>query len=385
MRSETVVMLHRTPYIGPRQPAPASYKDSTLDGNWGDWLWKFAAWTILDQNRSLTCNEDRYLCLKDSARTKRIVHFQPFANDLTKVEWKNTHLYGAYEILEHFKDEPFLAIGLGMQAPFAKKRSETDLGLKDNITYTVNNAKLSKTSIKFLNELERRQQIAFFRGSFTNEVARKYGYTFGLAAGCPTLFINPLPRLGNLLQFRYKDVGERIGDRSLKIAFNSSPSSPLVTQLIVRLLNKYPNSLLFPQHAEELKYLESLGVPFNRVRVFNADVSLWMDTLKSMDVAFGPRIHGSMAAISAGIPAFIIAPDHRVLELSSTMMIPHTHIYDKTLLADDIDVAKIIANASFDGQLFDLNRCRLAKLYSTVFQSHGIHAARHMSTIAQQC
>ncbi len=61
----------------------------------------------------------------------------------------------------------------------------------------------------------------------------------------------------------------------------------------------------------------------------------WFEFLKSGNLNFGTRIHGNIAGILSGVPAYIVAPDSRVLELARYHNIPHTTI-------KDLDVSKDI-------------------------------------------
>lgn len=389
-KTEVLLILHGAPYIAPVRPLPKSFSDPVLQGNWGDWLWKLAVQRLLDPDRSITCSHKREYCVQQNPNVSRIVHYYPSANNLME-EWRlkgrlvNKHILTAQNILLNHEDDIVLPIGLGTQAEFSKNRFQGDLGLQSNFTLSSKDAVLDTMSILFLKEMERRGQVSFFRGSFTNEVAMKYGYYHGIEAGCPTLFINDDSNLGKDLERKYNLVINRIGDRSLKIAFNSSPARPRLTKLIVNLSNVYPNSLIFAQEKGEMKHLESVGVPFQKIRLFEGNIIAWQHELRKMDIAFGPRIHGNMAAISASVPAYVVAPDHRVYELSNVMKLPHTHIYDERLLNSSLDIAEIIQSAKFDGSSFDLNRCNIAKMYVRGFGSIGMHISNHVKDLAMQC
>lgn len=45
--------------------------------------------------------------------------------------------------------------------------------------------------------------------------------------------------------------------------------------------------------------------------------------LNTVDLSIGSRIHGNIAAVLAGVPAFIIATDSRILELAQFHNIPY--------------------------------------------------------------
>jgi hypothetical protein len=56
---------------------------------------------------------------------------------------------------------------------------------------------------------------------------------------------------------------------------------------------------------------------------FYLDPHTWIRDMKSVDVAFGTRIHGNIAALLAGRPAFVLAHDSRTLELARYFEIPY--------------------------------------------------------------
>ena len=85
----------------------------------------------------------------------------------------------------------------------------------------------------------------------------------------------------------------------------------------------------------------------NRIRGF-VTVPSWLDFLRQGDLNFGSRIHGNIAAILAGIPAFIIAPDSRVLELAEYHRIPHTTVAD---LDENTSVFDLLENVNFNSVL----------------------------------
>lgn len=74
------------------------------------------------------------------------------------------------------------------------------------------------------------------------------------------------------------------------------------------------------------------------------DVRSWLKFLKDVDFSFGTRIHGNIAAVLAGTPAFIFVPDGRILELARYHQIPYMLAED---LKEDTDIFKIYENADF--------------------------------------
>ena len=85
----------------------------------------------------------------------------------------------------------------------------------------------------------------------------------------------------------------------------------------------------------------------NRVRGFFTAQS-WLDFLREGNLNFGTRIHGNIAAVLAGIPAFIVAPDSRVLELAEYHHIPHITMKDLDL---EESIFALLEDADFDSVL----------------------------------
>ncbi|MFT4108574.1 polysaccharide pyruvyl transferase family protein [Propionicimonas sp.] len=64
----------------------------------------------------------------------------------------------------------------------------------------------------------------------------------------------------------------------------------------------------------------------------------WIDSLRGADFAFGPRLHGTIAALLAGIPVNLLAHDSRTVEVASYHGVPHTLTRD---LDDDSTVEQL--------------------------------------------
>jgi hypothetical protein len=59
---------------------------------------------------------------------------------------------------------------------------------------------------------------------------------------------------------------------------------------------------------------------------FYLDPRTWVHDLQRADFSFGTRIHGNIAALIAGVPAFVLAHDSRTLELARALDIPHLQV-----------------------------------------------------------
>lgn len=351
--------------------------------NTGNFVWQYSAyWKLPDFSRTTTCNTTRLLCFNQHVAegSNSMVSYRPganFFNPRNVVRFKYD-----LEGLRRFKTTPLL-IGVGVQAYFTKNSTKIDLDPGREIETQPEDFEFLDNAKELLNELQERKAPMLFRGDFTLKAAQNAGYMYGISNGCPSLFMNEDVWLGETLQRRYEEIGKRVGDKSLKIAINIKEGTRF-RSWYKAILSSYPNSFVYSQGKGDMISLQKAKVPFERVRMFN-NVQNWRESMKGMDLSIGARIHGNMLALGVGVPVFVLAPDHRVLELVSRMKIPHTTFYSEELRVDEFDVAQIVSEAGFDGWEFDLNRCGIAKNYRKVFAMYGIQVARHVKEISDLC
>ncbi|HYH93269.1 MAG TPA: polysaccharide pyruvyl transferase family protein [Candidatus Saccharimonadales bacterium] len=193
--------------------------------------------------------------------------------------------------------------------------------------------------------LERGPSIGV-RGEFTASYLEGLGFRDVDVIGCPSLFL-------------YGD-GLRVTKRvpalapDARVAINISPYVKAMAPIARRHVARYPELIYVPQDLGSLERLVSGGahdpaaadapVPDERARFF-LDPWPWIAALRDVDVAFGSRIHGNIAALLAGTPAIVLAHDSRTLEIARYFDIPHRILAD---LPADIDVAELYAAADFD-------------------------------------
>lgn len=94
-----------------------------------------------------------------------------------------------------------------------------------------------------------------------------------------------------------------------------------------------------------------------------ANAESWMKWLRRHDFVVGPRFHGIMLAIQAGVPAGCVAHDSRTMELCQTMGLPVIHHKDVKL---PITLDSLKAMLLFDGDAYRTKRKTLAAAYATV-------------------
>ena len=96
----------------------------------------------------------------------------------------------------------------------------------------------------------------------------------------------------------------------------------------------------------------------------------WIDHLRTFDFVVGTRIHGTVVAFQAGVPALCVVHDSRTLELCQTMGIPHV-LADAVLQGVDRDT--LLSHFRFDPDAFDANRRRRRDLC-------GVPGAQRLAT-----
>lgn len=191
------------------------------------------------------------------------------------------------------------------------------------------------------------------RGEFTAEYLKGLGFKDVEVIGCPSMFLH-----GPVLS-----VEKRIAalDTDSNIAINISPYVKRVGKTVMFNYRKYPNLVYIAQDRATLELLlwgkaaeGSEKIPVrpshplyreNRIRYF-LDPSPWLSFLAERDFSFGTRIHGNIASLLAGTPAYVLAHDSRTLELARYFEIPHRKVTNPT---PAVDAADLYEEADYSG------------------------------------
>jgi hypothetical protein len=109
-------------------------------------------------------------------------------------------------------------------------------------------------------------------------------------------------------------------------------------------------------------------------------IDAWKEELRNVSLCVGPRLHGNMVAIGAGVPAVFVPHDSRTSELVDAMRMPHVTHDD---VQSSASVRELVARAAFDGDAFDANRTQIAQVYKRRLEDLGIHADQRLHDLAQ--
>jgi hypothetical protein len=290
-------------------------------------------------------------------------------------------------------DAPFVAIGLGAQAPSTDEILEIPEGTIGFIRRIQDSAPGDEPNISV-------------RGHYTYQVLQQAGlHERAVALGCPSLFTHPNPKLGLLISRTLQKSTERIAVAPGNI-FNGSKTGAVLERSLATLASIGGGGYVV-QHPKELMALVRDGFNAvdeqsverirayvrpdldgdefrrwfrNNARMFTSAVS-WMEYLRSVDLVVGTRIHGCMLAIQAARPALCIALDSRQTELCEIMHIPSISAADCREGIDRERVVEVLA--THDWLAFDENRRALAAKYRSFLHGNRLPTTRLLNDLAE--
>lgn len=238
------------------------------------------------------------------------------------------------------------------------------------------------------------------RGAFTLRLLEHHGLADrATVLGCPTLFINSDPALGEKIAARRREprrIAVTAGHQGWKHLRNLEASlAHLVTAShgayigqsaleMIRLTRGEADELTEP----ELTACRDYVAPHMTLPDFSTwsrrhgqvffDIPSWMEFYRHFDFVVGVRIHGVMLALQAGVPALCIAHDSRTLELCETMLVPHVRATD---VRAGIRADQLLALSEFDPVAFDSNRRQLARRYVDFLVGNGLSPAAWLGAL----
>ena len=110
-------------------------------------------------------------------------------------------------------------------------------------------------------------------------------------------------------------------------------------------------------------------------RVYTS-VSQWITDIRRFDIHVGTRIHGSQAAIQAGVPSVCLYIDSRTKELCEQMNIPHASALD---FLEDLSIENLVKIvSSWDWNKYDQLRQANASHTLQFLQDNGVSPSQHL-------
>jgi Polysaccharide pyruvyl transferase len=215
-------------------------------------------------------------------------------------------------------------------------------------------APLSKVVGKFVSAVLDRSATIGVRGEVTADYLNSLGFRDVEVIGCPSMYLwgqdLPTPRIPTTI------------DSTSKVTVTVSPYVVPMGPIVEHHLDTYPlldyvaqdrttleRMLWGPRRTDRKRtsdrpiYLSHRLFREQRARIF-VDPWTWFDHLRTRDVVFGSRIHGTISAVVSGTPAVLLAHDSRTLELAEYHEIPYRLINE---VPPDVDVRDLYAEADF--------------------------------------
>ncbi len=203
------------------------------------------------------------------------------------------------------------------------------VGLQSDINSPSNSYPFDEEVKQFMSAILEKSSCVGVRGEVTEKYLKGLGFNDVRVIGCPSMYYwgNKLPDNSsdaNQSLFKISINGKNNdNDEVKKYLFNSGYDYVFIPQTTHELKmmlsgsgSKEKSKNYYPDSLQNKAYLE------NRVK-FCLNMNSWINLLKSRDMSIGTRIHGNIAAVLAGIPAYIIASDSRVAELAEYHEIPY--------------------------------------------------------------
>lgn len=354
-------------------------------GNTGNMAFRSAIYKHLGRK----CPTVTYSKLKDYNQLEDRIAIIPCANHLGK----HSESFGENR-LKHFNNikVPMLAIGLGAQS----KDNQIIPDVPENV-------------IKWLNIIVENAPSDYpnisVRGEFTKKVLDHINFKDqSIVLGCPSLFLNDEKNLGKIIE---KNIatwppkriaisgGNPLNPRYEKV---EAAFAKLITQHQGAYIVQHPLEMIKMARGEfndldnsMIKKTNNILTPEldrdnfyqwcrMRMRVF-FDVYAWMEYLRGFDFVFGTRIHGTMLALQAGVPALCITHDSRTQELCDTMNIPNISVNELDI--DNLTLQSVVERLSFNSTEFDDNRKLLAHKYVTFLRKNKTPICESLINIAK--
>jgi hypothetical protein len=275
---------------------------------------------------------------------------------------------------------PIVAIGLGAQADSQAKDATITEGTRRWVEVIAAHAPSNKSNIGL-------------RGKYTLQQIERLGLKANaVVTGCPSNFTN----------LSYDYVGSVTAKSKRKVALVASaighPFSPELANIEQQVLNLVDETegVCIVQHGLSMIHLatdefdklkpsllettrryfrpnlspEAFKVWCRKRMLAFGDADHWMAWTKRYDFVVGPRFHGVMLAIQAGVPAGCIAHDSRTLEMCQTMEIP-VRMFDT--IKDPLTLENLHTQFPFDPAKYQATRAALAGEYRTILKGAGLN------------
>ncbi len=295
-----------------------------MGGNIGNWLYQYSLY------RALMIDENVQIDIIDTKKYKPDKKYISMVNETYDVFILPLANAFKASFTSEFKDLikfisglkiPCILIGVGIQCK---------LGKDFNSSYADR-----ELAYEFIKTVLDRSSMIGVRGEATGDFLKSLGFREEVdytVIGCPSMYMCgmhlPKPKPFSL-------------DRDKLFSYNSKVEheNDKIIRFLSSMTKEHENYIYVPQRLGDMlrcyygidfrrEYLD----PLSDDRFFAMDKTVcftsakrWISYLsENVDFSIGTRLHGNVAAVLGGVPAFIVATDQRVEELANYHNIAHT-------------------------------------------------------------
>lgn len=231
------------------------------------------------------------------------------------------------------------------------------VGLRDSYEPTFQNGFAFDGEVKkFVSAVLEKSAAIGVRGQITADYLTKLGFKEGrdhFVIGCPSMYtFGPNLHVEN----------PKITSDSY-ISLNASINAPdVVKKVLTQTAKEIPHYTFVPQTINELKYLYTgVAYNYNKKRMpyysdhnlfegehckFFLSAQSWFDYFKDIDLSFGSRLHGNVAALLSNTPCIFLPKDARERELND---VHHFNSFPTKDLTENTTVWELIEKSDFSG------------------------------------
>lgn len=302
-------------------------------------------------------------------------------------------------------------------APFSEAFAQEALSYKNLLIYGLGaQAKLGVSAEEYSNQLpssliERLREVltnvASFgvRDAFTQKVLANIGITNAKVLGCSSIFMNPSPELGLLVQNKCSKLAS-LEENEIRVTLNEFTHNAKSRSLTRRDLNanikflksRYSHYLLQGRHSIACYFGEKDSVDniisdfistedseffydvLRNKSVLFTDIPNWLSYYRTRDLVVGTRIHGAILSLQAGTPTVLVTHDSRTKGLAEVLCIPS--LTAEEFAKNEYKNHELIKVCKEQLTNFDVNRSKLASMWKGLFVDNGFLMSDHIDKIA---
>lgn len=263
--------------------------------------------------------------------------------------------------------------------------------LKINNIMVTNNTSIlqpSNTSIRLAQEIATSPVYVniFAHDKATNQFLKSAGLSTTQFTGDLSLLLSENASIGQSLQVDNGRDGN-VFAHGLRIGVMSGDKS-IRTELLNAARSSGLNLTFIASTMDATTYLAGAKVKPSVARESdNATEKISVVRQSVMDVILTSEVDDAMVALAAGTRAIVVERDFKASSMASMMFLPTLQLQSvvQSITTKMLPLLCSRKLEQWDGRMFDMNRCRVAKIFYEVYSSGGLEMGKHVTKLAQSC